>query len=342
MSRSFRPDLRVLPGAKGSVRESAPDLEGGSFTATARAVQELISQEPPVLQEPALDGGSSDRVERGDAARDQTVARRLGRATRRVSRDESASADSERAHPDSALSYSAQSDRAESGSPESNVADVRRRAARPSSAREPRVTDRLEQLGDAQLVALSRAGDRVAFEALYRRHAAFALNLAVRIQGRLEDVEDVVHDAFLRAHNQLDRLRDDAAFRGWLASIVVSLVRSRLRRVRLLKTLGLAGAEPIDLDALAADGAGPETRALLAQVYGALRRLPVDQRIAWTLRYVERHSLPDVAAMTDCSLATAKRRISAAQCLLNDVLGDTFVRDDAPRASNSEEGGELD
>ncbi len=200
------------------------------------------------------------------------------------------------------------------------------------SDRAETTSERLERLGDAQLVALTRAGDRAAFEALYRRHAAFALNLAVRIQGRLEDVEDVVHDAFLRAHHQIDRLRDDATFRSWLAAIVVSLVRSRLRRVRLLKTLGLVSAEPIDLDALAADGAGPETRALLAQIYGALRRLPVDQRIAWTLRYVERHSLPDVAEIVGCSLATAKRRIAAAQSLLSEVLGET----NAPEGSSSE------
>jgi RNA polymerase sigma-70 factor (ECF subfamily) len=212
-----------------------------------------------------------------------------------------------------------------------------RAAQSPMSGRVPMTRATFEHLGDAQLVALTRAGDRVAFETLYRRHAAFALNLAVRIQGRLGDAEDVVHDAFLRAHNLLDRLRDDGAFRGWLGSIVVSLVRTRLRRVRFLGALGLTGAEPIDLDALAADSVGPETRALLAQLYGVLRRMPVDQRIAWTLRYVERHSLPDVASMAGCSLATAKRRIAAAQAELDRVLSDGSAREEPASA----EGGAI-
>lgn len=180
----------------------------------------------------------------------------------------------------------------------------------------------LDVLADAQLVALTRAGDREAFETLYRRHAAFALNLAVRIQGSIGDVEDVVHDAFLRAHECLDELRDDGAFRSWLASIVVRLVRSRLRRARLLGSLGLSTQQHIDLDALAADGAGPEVRALLAQVYGVLRRIPVDQRIAWTLRYVEKHTLPDVAEIVGCSLATVKRRVSAAQTAIETALAE--------------------
>lgn len=180
----------------------------------------------------------------------------------------------------------------------------------------------VEALTDAQLVALSRAGDREAFEGLYRRHAAFALNLAVRIQGGVGDVEDIVHDAFLKAHDRLEELREDAAFRGWLASIVVRLVRSRLRRGRLLGSLGLGQQEPIDLDALAAEGAGPETRVLLAQIYSVLRRIPVDQRIAWILRYVDKHTLVDVAKMVGCSLATVKRRISAAQAVLDTALAD--------------------
>jgi RNA polymerase sigma-70 factor (ECF subfamily) len=187
---------------------------------------------------------------------------------------------------------------------------------------EPAGQEGFEALGDAQLVALTRAGERRAFEILYRRHAAFALNLAVRIQGGISEAEDIVHDAFLRAHDRLDDLREDGAFRGWLASIVVRLMRSRLRRVRLLGSLGLGGPDPIDLDALAAEGASPEMRALLAQIYGVLRRLPVDQRIAWTLRYVEKHTLPDVAEIVGCSLATVKRRVSSAQSLLDAALAE--------------------
>jgi RNA polymerase sigma-70 factor (ECF subfamily) len=174
-------------------------------------------------------------------------------------------------------------------------------------------------LSDAQLVTLALDADRGAFEALYRRHAAFALNLAVRLHGNAVDVEDVVHDAFLKAHGRLAELRDPAAFRGWLGSIVVRLVRTRLRRRRLLGVLGLAsGTDPIDLDAIASPEANPETRAELAQVYALLQTMPSADRIAWTLRYVDRHRLEAVAELAECSLATAKRRIARAQRFLSD------------------------
>jgi RNA polymerase sigma-70 factor (ECF subfamily) len=166
-----------------------------------------------------------------------------------------------------------------------------------------------------------------AFEALYRRHAATALNLAVRIQGSTADVEDIVHDAFVRAHQRLPELREPAVFRSWLGSIVVRLVRTRLRRRRLVAMLGLATPEPVDLDAVASSDADPEVRALLAQVYALLQTLPADERIAWTLRHVERHRLEAVAALAGCSLATAKRRIARAQAFLQEHFVSPFAED---------------
>ncbi len=182
-------------------------------------------------------------------------------------------------------------------------------------------------LPDAALVARVAKHDAAAFELLYRRHAPFALNLAVRIQGSTQDVEDVVHDAFLRAHQRLAELRDVSAFRAWLGSIVVRLVRTRLRRRRLLNVLGLANPDPVELEAIASQDANPEARAELAQIYALLQTLPPDERIAWTLRHVERHRLEGVAELTGCSLATAKRRIARAQRYLEQRFVAPFIEE---------------
>ena len=177
----------------------------------------------------------------------------------------------------------------------------------------PRSARAQEIPSDAQLVASTRTGESTAFERLYRRHAPYALALAVRVQGHAGDVEDIVHDAFLRVHDRLHELRADESFKPWLSSIVVSLVRTRLRRRRMLSVLGLTASEPVDLDALVTGDAGPEVRAQLGQVYSILGQVPVDQRICWTLRYLEGRKLDEVARLSGCSLATAKRRIMAVQ-----------------------------
>ena len=185
----------------------------------------------------------------------------------------------------------------------------------------------LKDLPDAQLVALGCKGDNQALGVLYRKHAAFAINLAARIEGSSRDIEDIVHDAFLRAFERLNDLTDRAAFRSWLGAIVVHAVRSRMRRARLMNLLGMGkSSEPVDLDAIASADASPHTRAQIAQIYALLRTLPTDDRIAWTLRAVEGHDLDTVARLTQCSLATVKRRITRAQRFLDDHFVDPNAR----------------
>ncbi len=185
----------------------------------------------------------------------------------------------------------------------------------------------LATLADGPLVALGRQGETRALEVLYRRHATFAIHLATRIEGSSRDVEDIVHDAFLRAFERLGDLADPALFKSWLGSIVVHAVRSRLRRGRLLTLLGLGkSSEPVDLDALASPDASPDVRAQIAQIYALLRTLPTDDRIAWTLRAIEGHDLEAAAQLCGCSLATVKRRIGRTQRFLDDHFIDATAR----------------
>ena len=202
-------------------------------------------------------------------------------------------------------------------------AEVRSPSKPPVTPEPAVVASALKDLPDAQLVALGCKGDTQALGVLYRKHAPFAINLAARIEGSSRDIEDIVHDAFLRAFERLNDLSDRAAFRSWLGAIVVHAVRSRMRRGRLMSLLGMGkSSEPVDLDAIASSDASPHTRAQIAQIYALPRTLPTDDRIAWTLRAVEGHDLDTVARLTQCSLATVKRRITRAQRFLDDHFVD--------------------
>jgi DNA-directed RNA polymerase specialized sigma24 family protein len=85
-----------------------------------------------------------------------------------------------------------------------------------------------------------------------------------------------------------------------------------MRRKRMLGILGMGGHEEFDLDAIVSSDASPETRSQLSQAYLLLHQLSIEERICWTLRYVDGHKLQDVAVLSHCSLATAKRRIATA------------------------------
>ena len=178
----------------------------------------------------------------------------------------------------------------------------------------PRPDTRIE---DGELVRRAQHGDAWAREALFRRYAARVTRLVTRLLSRTADADDVVQDTFAEALRDIDRLRDPDAFRSWLFRIAVNRVKKFARRRKLVRLLGLdSGIDDATLVQLLAPDAGPDVVAEIAWLDGRLARLPTEVRIAWMLRHVEGETLEEVAALSGCSLATAKRRVSAGEVAL--------------------------
>jgi RNA polymerase sigma-70 factor (ECF subfamily) len=169
---------------------------------------------------------------------------------------------------------------------------------------------------DAALVIAARAGEAWAREALFRRHARMAIGLAHRLLPVDVEVDDVVQDSFLFALQRLGSLQNPQAFAAWLGSIVVRTVSKRLRRRRLLSRLGLRAAAPVDPDRVTATTAPGEVAIALQRVYALVENLPVEQRVALVLRRVDGLEIPQIAQYMGLSASTVKRRLKAAEELL--------------------------
>jgi RNA polymerase sigma factor (sigma-70 family) len=105
-------------------------------------------------------------------------------------------------------------------------------------------------LSDSQLVARCRAGDQQAWAQLVERFSRYVYAIAVQAF-RLPDAdaEDVFQEVFARAYQHLDKLRDDAAVKPWLAQLTRRLCIDRLRataRERPAPEEELAAAEADD------------------------------------------------------------------------------------------------
>lgn len=172
-------------------------------------------------------------------------------------------------------------------------------------------------VSDEVLLERALEGDRAAEEAIYRRHAHAVANLAARMLRSRADAEDVLQETFVIALDRLDQVRDPSALKGWLLGIATSQVRRRFRRRRLLDVLGFVrDADDAVLARSASNDADPEARAELARLDEVLTKLSFEPRLAWMLRHVDGHTLPEVAAALGCSLATAKRRLAEADAVV--------------------------
>ena len=161
--------------------------------------------------------------------------------------------------------------------------------------------------------------EKVTFEALFRRYSGYVAGLAARLLGSGDaDLDDVVQDVFWLASRRIEKIVDLVQARGWLATVTTRVVRRKLLRRRFR---AFFHASPRDID-VPARGASAEEHAVLKRLYEVLEGLPTEQRLAWSLRYLEGEPLDAVAAACGCSLSTAKRRVNAAKNVIDEVFRD--------------------
>ena len=165
-------------------------------------------------------------------------------------------------------------------------------------------------------------GPRDRLAELYTEYARFVAWFASRLLPRQDEVEDVVQEVFVIAAQCLDDLTDPPKIRGWLKTVTLRRAGRLIRWKRVRARFGIApDARPIE-DFVVAPGASQEDRAALRELLRTLEGMPTDIRIAWSLRYMHEETIESVAELTGCSVATAKRRIAAAQRIFREELSD--------------------
>ena len=118
--------------------------------------------------------------------------------------------------------------------------------------------------------------------------------------------EDATQEAFARALERWDRLRDQSWAAGWVTSTALNISRRMLRRRRWLPRSGPGEVDPV------ADGA--------LDLWQAVRRLPRRQQQAVTLHYGLDLPVAEVARVMRCREGTVKAHLAHAREALRTQL----------------------
>jgi RNA polymerase sigma-70 factor (ECF subfamily) len=168
---------------------------------------------------------------------------------------------------------------------------------------------------DAELVALARNGNEVAFGRLVGRYHRDCLRYAQWMLGDAHQAEDAVQETLLRVFRALPRYREEQQFRAWLFQILVNRCRSlRYRWARWAgRHTSLADADQVAA-APAADPAELETMtAVLSTLNPALRE-------AFVLKHGEGFSYEEMAELTGVGIPALKMRVKRARDRIRDAL----------------------
>jgi RNA polymerase sigma-70 factor (ECF subfamily) len=169
---------------------------------------------------------------------------------------------------------------------------------------------------DAELIERTGAGDRDAFEQLYRRYARPVFGLALRRLGDRSRAEDAVQETFASIWRSAKSYR---AERGpgapWLFAVARNAIVDRTRG---------RYEPPAEAPDLPSDEAGPAERAesgwVAWRVHRALEELPEREREVIALAYWSGLSQSEVAEFLGIPLGTVKTRTRAALARLAELL----------------------
>ncbi len=179
---------------------------------------------------------------------------------------------------------------------------------------------------DDALVRRARTGDESAFEILVDTRIDRCYRLAWSILSNDADAADATQDALVSAWRQLPRLRDSAAFDGWLNRIVANAaLMARRHRVRL-REVSVRPAYLGDETPQPEPPQDPLARTAMDDVVDndaigrAFDRLRPKGRMILVLHHVEERPVAEIARSLGIPVGTAKWRLHAARNALEKAM----------------------
>ncbi|MGH9756256.1 MAG: sigma-70 family RNA polymerase sigma factor [Candidatus Acidiferrales bacterium] len=186
---------------------------------------------------------------------------------------------------------------------------------------------------DLALVGRVLAGDRRAFEPLVRRHERRVYRVTLAVLGNVEDAEEAMQDAFVKAYRHLDQFRHESKFTTWLTRIAINEALQK----KLSRKANISLEEVREYDLLLPRRDEP-WRADPEKLYGrqemkrlvesAIQSLDAIYRQAFVLRDVENMSAQEAAEAAGVAVAAMKSRVLRARLMVREALA---ARLEAPR-----------
>ena len=204
---------------------------------------------------------------------------------------------------------------------------------------------------DREYVERVLAGEPEVFEQLVRKYNRLGGAIAYGVLSDFHLAEDVVQDAFIRAFEALDSLKEPGRFRAWFAGIVkrrsIDVLRQRKNPRIRAASLEAGGADAEEGGSrgstVSSDsrrpGQSPDDSQLDAAVHAERRRqvlecisgLDENDRIIVSLKHMDGLSYREIAELMETSVSAVESRLFRARRVLRKKLA-AVLKLDSPES----------
>lgn len=179
---------------------------------------------------------------------------------------------------------------------------------------------------DVELVHRTIAGDRSAFEELYRKYVKRIFNLVFRMVGTAQEAEEVTQEVFYQAYRALPGFQGRSQFYTWIFRIGTNIALQHVKK-QARKKKDVPFEEVFDTQlppAGYAGGSSPEkvaeSRAFYTALEQAVNTLPPNQRVVMILGPIQGHTYEEMANILGTNEEVIKGRLHRARENIREML----------------------
>jgi RNA polymerase sigma factor (sigma-70 family) len=185
---------------------------------------------------------------------------------------------------------------------------------------------------EEKLIAQLKEGNLKAYKELVSQVSGRIYNTALGLLQNKEDAEDITQEVFVEIYQSVSRFNERSSLSTWIYRITVTksleLIRSRNRKKRSGVLFSLFDRE----NHLAVTSTSPfyhpgvklENKERAAILFQAIEKLPLNQRIAFTLHKLENLSYAELAEIMGVSLSSVESLMFRAKQNLRKLLGNYY------------------
>lgn len=170
-----------------------------------------------------------------------------------------------------------------------------------------------------ELIKHIAKGDCNAFSSLYSSYKNKVYNTAIGYVQNVEEAEEITQDVFLTIYEKAATFRGKSSVSTWIYRITVNRSLNQLGK---RKTRPISGEEIKDVHRVDFDHPGVklENREKSKLLFAAIDKLPINQKSAFLLSYVEGLPRQEVADITEASLKSVESLLQRAKANLRKQL----------------------
>lgn len=184
-------------------------------------------------------------------------------------------------------------------------------------------------MSEAEIIQQLRQGSEQAFKNLVSNYQKLVVNTCYSLVQNTEDAEDIAQDVFIEVFRSVDRFRADAKLSTWLYRIAVNRslnhIRDNKRRkwFRSVEEVFSSKTENANQPPVASaenPASEMESQERTAIIHEAIRSLPENQKIAFTLNKYEDLSYKEIAEVMETSVSSVESLLHRAKLNLQKKL----------------------